>query len=977
MNIHNPQHPKAIAEEIVLMDTKQHIVSNQNNAPIIGLNMDSLVGPFIATNFDEERMTWQHFFDCLLYAEHQSDNTTTSSSASLVNSLPDFYRRAHKYYPSFILRTTSKKPTKSRDNAKKIKRVSYTYSPNFKETTIPSKMAFSVLFPSDFTYSKETGTNSSKPVVKIVSGIILPDSGPLCKKVIGARSGNSIIHMLWKEYSPEVACDFISQTQLMVYWYLTLRGFSMGLSDTATSSIAKEQIRRSLLQTEAECEAILNSNEDPDRKERQLNQRLNDSMNDISTIVAKNLQKGERNAQTIMRKSGAKGQSINSTQISGIVGQQNVGGKRMTKQLTYGTRTLPHFRRNDDSIAARGFVASNYLEGLKHYEAFFTAAGGREGIISTAIKTGDIGYLQKRIARKLEDLRISIDGSVRDANGTITQFLYGDDAFDPKMVYNVPGLSFPFFVNPTSLANRINSRYEAQGSDEKMRTLTEKELTTLENRIQVGLQGTKFQTPLTRHATERTRSILRKTLKNVEVVAKEIPTFCDEIVRHFYKSTIEHGENIGLSATSAIGEPATQLSLSSFHMSGVGSKQNAGGLPRLNELLSVSKKPRTPSCTIYLKDGYLSNITSETLKLNELLKKQADEKKQEQVRNQIQDLKNNALRHLHRYREHLEFVSVSMLLDKIELRYVKEDDEDIDLEQRVGSIASVVQYQEYVPAEWVERSKMLGFSQGSEKKSRWVVTLHFNLKKLYNNRVELRTIAEAIETHNPAFSCCYSPMTTGQVDVFYDFASLAEETKEELEGKNYKKILTPENVDYFLVRDFVRPYLRSIPIRGVEGISRIYPREDTKTKEWIIETEGSNLRGVLALNSIPIDKQRTISDSLGEVLDVFDIDVSQSVLISEIHRVICFDGTYINPKHVSLLGASMARSGILSRVSRDGIERNAGPISKGTFEKNIDSFVESGVFTETDHAKSFSASVMFGISSHMGTGAVQLRSIEE
>jgi DNA-directed RNA polymerase II subunit RPB1 len=140
----------------------------------------------------------------------------------------------------------------------------------------------------------------------------------------------------------------------------------------------------------------------------------------------------EQNNVKQMVVSGAKGSFINVSQMTACVGQQNVEGARIPYGFKY--RTLPHFSKDDHTPEARGFVENSYLRGLTPQEFFFHAMGGREGLIDTAVKTAETGYIQRRLVKALEDLMAKYDGTVRDASGSIVQFCYGEDGMDGARV---------------------------------------------------------------------------------------------------------------------------------------------------------------------------------------------------------------------------------------------------------------------------------------------------------------------------------------------------------------------------------------------------------------------------------------------------------------------------------------------------------------------------------------------------------------
>ena len=186
---------------------------------------------------------------------------------------------------------------------------------------------------------------------------------------------------------------FLTEVQRLVYNWQPHHGFSMGLSDCMATVTAKEEIAKALSEVQAEVADIL-ARHGPDvdeRTEGEINRLLNSVMNIGARLAKTSMNKGDRNALNIMRKSGAKGSLVNLIQIIAFVGQQNIGGKRMPRTLSNGTRSLPHFLPNDNSPEARGFISNSYIDGLTPEQAFNHAASGREGVISTAVKsvTGD------------------------------------------------------------------------------------------------------------------------------------------------------------------------------------------------------------------------------------------------------------------------------------------------------------------------------------------------------------------------------------------------------------------------------------------------------------------------------------------------------------------------------------------------------------------------------------------------------------
>jgi DNA-directed RNA polymerase beta' subunit len=166
--------------------------------------------------------------------------------------------------------------------------------------------------------------------------------------------------------------------------------------------------------------------------EMQINNTLNEASTEAGKTATDNLQK--YNGFVEMVKCGSKGSELNIASMMSCLGQQNVDGKR----IPYGfdNRTLPCYKKYDDSPSARGFVESSYVNGLKPEELFFHAIAGRMGLIDTAVKTATTGYIQRKLIKGMEDLMVNYDMTIRNNKNKIIQFRYGEDGFDTVKLEN-------------------------------------------------------------------------------------------------------------------------------------------------------------------------------------------------------------------------------------------------------------------------------------------------------------------------------------------------------------------------------------------------------------------------------------------------------------------------------------------------------------------------------------------------------------
>ncbi|KAH9371227.1 hypothetical protein HPB48_013528 [Haemaphysalis longicornis] len=261
-------------------------------------------------------------------------------------------------------------------------------------------------------------------------------SGIVCKKTVGASSG-SLMHVVFAELGHEVAGAFYGHIQTVVNAWLLLEGHTIGIGDTIADKQTFIDIKNTIEKAKHDVIDVIEKAHNDELEpspgntlrqtfENQVNRILNDARDKTGASAQKSL--SEFNNFKAMVVSGAKGSKINISQVIACVGQQNVEGKRIP--FGFRKRTLPHFIKDDYGPESRGFVENSYLAGLTPSEFFFHAMGGREGLIDTAVKTAETGYIQRRLIKAMESVMIAYDGTVRNSNGQVIQLRYGEDGLD-------------------------------------------------------------------------------------------------------------------------------------------------------------------------------------------------------------------------------------------------------------------------------------------------------------------------------------------------------------------------------------------------------------------------------------------------------------------------------------------------------------------------------------------------------------------
>ncbi|CAM9817557.1 unnamed protein product, partial [Ectocarpus sp. 4 AP-2014] len=286
--------------------------------------------------------------------------------------------------------------------------------------------------------------NNSDTKVLIHEGELM--MGNIDKKTVGSGA-QGLIHVSWLEKGWDVTRLFMNMIQKLVNNWLVVTSFSIGVADTVADTetimtiggiidTAKRNVQ-SLVEQGQKGELTMQPGKSMmESLESSINKVLNTARDESGTSAQVSL--NERNAVKAMADAGSKGSFINISQILACVGQQNVEGQR----IPYGfkRRTLPHFAKDDLGPESRGFVENSYLRGLSPQasiagrgsfsEFFFHAMGGREGLIDTAVKTAETGYIQRRLVKALEAVSAKYDGTLRNQNNQVVQFLYGEDGMD-------------------------------------------------------------------------------------------------------------------------------------------------------------------------------------------------------------------------------------------------------------------------------------------------------------------------------------------------------------------------------------------------------------------------------------------------------------------------------------------------------------------------------------------------------------------
>ena len=289
-------------------------------------------------------------------------------------------------------------------------------------------------------YDEDKSGNDKDNLIVIENGNI--KQGIFDKKIYQDRT-NGLVHILFNDNGQEEARHLFDNTQKLICNWLVYSGFSVGISDLVISKDIDTEMKDVINDMKKNVYDIIrkvhensyeNNSFDSNKQnfENEVNKLLNDARNKVGKIALKNIT--DDNRMVNMIKSKSKGNPVNIAQMLSTLGQQNVDGKRIPDG--YNDRSLPHYTKYDDGPESRGFVENSFINGLTPQEFYFHAMGGREGLIDTAVKTSETGYIQRKLIKSMEDCKINYDLTVRNATGSIIQFLYGEDGMSATKLEN-------------------------------------------------------------------------------------------------------------------------------------------------------------------------------------------------------------------------------------------------------------------------------------------------------------------------------------------------------------------------------------------------------------------------------------------------------------------------------------------------------------------------------------------------------------
>ena len=965
MNLHVPQSQESRAELANLCMVPLNIVSPQRNSPLMGIIQDTLCGIYKICRRDVF-LTKEQVMNIMLW-------------------VPD--------WDGVIPQPAIIKPT-PRWTGKQM--ISMVLPPALNLERLDAKGE------DPFTPLNDTG-------LIVLEGNVM--FGLLSKKYVGTSAGG-IIHTIYNEFGWETALAFFNGAQTVVNYWLLHNGFSIGIGDTVPDPETAEKIQDTVDTKKAEVDALSKQAQlvqleaSPGMNIRQtFESKVMNALNqarDQAGSATENSLKDLNNAITMAR-AGSKGSTINIAQMTAIVGQQAVEGKRIPFGFKY--RSLPHFTKDDYSAPSRGFVENSYLRGLTPTEFFFHAMAGREGLIDTAVKTAETGYIQRRLVKALEEVTVKYDSTVRDSRGNVVQFIYGEDGLDGAHIENqkvdIMTASDKAFNDRFQVdimngdismwKGRLLQAREIQG-DTDLQELFDQEyenLRTSQTLVRGMGKGTEdsMQLPLNigriidqaqknfkirrgdktdldpRYALTAVDQLLERLVivRGEDAISKEAQDNATLLMKAQLRSrlaykrlVLEHGLNrlafdniigavesrfiaahaapgemVGVLAAQSIGEPATQMTLNTFHFTGVSAKNVTLGVPRLKEILNVSQNIRTPSMSVF-----------------QLPENTGDKEAAKLLRSRIQhtNLRSVAETTELWYDPDIQATIIPEDYDMVEAYFVLPEDNEPDISLH----------------------------------SKWLLRVILSRAKLLDKGLTIIEVAKKIrDQYGKDLHVIYSDPNADELVVRVRLV------------QNYGKDEDDERKeDDEILRRFLNEMLDHLTFHGVPGVERAFidqksrpiekadgsiymAKSDPECNEYVLETTGSAFAKVLAVEGV--DAARTYTNRFTEIFEVLGIEAARAAILKELTQVLSFDGSYVNARHLGVLCDVMTSRGYVMAVTRHGINKSdTGALMRSSFEQTVEILLEAAAAGELDDCKGVSENIILGQPAPVGTGTMEL-----
>ncbi|KAI3754196.1 hypothetical protein L1987_53974 [Smallanthus sonchifolius] len=898
MNMHVPQTEEARAEALMLMGVQNNLCTPKNGEILVASTQDFLTSSFLITRKDT-------FYDRALFslmccymgdAMDTLDLPTPAIPIELWTGKQLFsvLLRPHAEMKVYLNLTLTEK-SYTKPSGKRVK-------------------PYETMCPND-------------GYVYIHNSELI--SGQLGKATLGNGNKDGLYSVLLRDYNSHAAAACMNRLAKLSARWIGNHGFSIGIDDVQPGDNLNDNTLRIISEGNKKCDDfILDFNKGklklqpgcnaPQTLEAEISGVLNKIRDETGKVCMEKLH--WRNSPLIMSQCGSKGSPINISQMIACVGQQSVGGQRAPNGFM--DRSLPHFPRKSKTPAAKGFVANSFYSGLTATDFFFHTMGGREGLVDTAVKTAETGYLSRKLIKGLEDLSVYYDNTVRDSSACIVQFTYGGDGRDPSQMEGKAGFPLNFdrllmkakATCPAGQHKSISSSEIREAVDERfsMHDMTleggcsedfRKKLKQFIEKYALTLEITKRALlPHVGKVNDEQSGIIENVAQSIcGITTQQLQVFLNTCISRYHKKKIDAGTNIGAIGAQSIGEPGTQMTLKTFHFAGVASMSilflssffcliivhnfvNACsvllnsltdvtlGVPRIKEILHAAKKINTPVITAKLR-------TNDNISFAKLVKGQMER-------------------------------------------------------TLLGQVAKSIKL-------------VLGLRSASI-----VISLDKSTIQALQLSVDAYTVKESI-------------LNTPKIKLKESHITVLDARKLEINPPSDKNKL------YFDL-NWLRNRLPTVVVKGIGTIQRAVINKKKERDKFNLLVEGTGLQAVMGMEGI--NGHETTSNHILEVQGTLGIEAARRSIIKEIQYTMESHGMSIDIRHMMLLADVMTYKGEVLGITIFGIKKmKESVLMLASFEKTADHFFNASVNGRVDKIEGVSECIITGVPMQTGTGMIGVK----
>ncbi|KAI5795121.1 hypothetical protein EDC01DRAFT_654154 [Geopyxis carbonaria] len=908
MNLHVPQTEEARTEAIELMGVKNNLCTPRNGEPIIAAIQDFITASYLLSSKERfyDRKAFGHICMYMVDGDMQID----IPPPAIIK--PQALWTGKQIF-NVLMRPNKKSPVLVNLDAK---------CRDFKP--VPGQAPD--MCPND-------------------GWLVIRGSEIMCglmdKGTVGSGKKESVFYVILRNYGPDEAVKAMNRLAKLCARWLANQGFSIGINDVLPGVALRREKDLMVEDAYAQCDALIMQFKEGKLEkqagcdeettlENKVQGILSNVRDKVGDICMKELSK--YNSPLIMACSGSKGSKINVSQMVACVGQQVIAGKRVPDGFQ--DRSLPHFAKNSKQPPSKGFVRNSFFSGLTPTEFLFHAISGREGLVDTAVKTAETGYMSRRLMKSLEDLSANYDNTVRTSGSGIVQFQYGGDNLDPvdmegnaqpvnftRTFYHSDNITFsnedkgllPYElialcdeiiapledrvprkdlmgnIVPDSMLEQMEETLADKALDEyeslrnfykSVRSyVKEKAMTLADVREKYGLPR---QDECPEMETDGTDIDSFYPVSNVNAVNR-IMRISDKCLREFLhqcltkyeRAKVEPGSAVGATGAQSIGEPGTQMTLKTFHFAGVASMNVTLGVPRIREIINASKNISTPIITCKL-------VTRDDERAARVVKGRIEKTFLQDVIHYVEDV----------CAPDDSYVSVRVdyhTLDALQLELTMDD----------------------------------------------IVTALVKAK-LKIARQDVRVIGNKIRIY------------------------IRELSAKDKRGK--------DDGDIYLQAQALKRALPSVVVKGYPDAARAVVKKNEKNKENELLVEGYGL--LKCMNTDGVIGTATTTNHVMEMAEVLGIEAARGSIIGEISHTMREHGMDIDPRHMQLLGDVMTYKGQVLGITRFGLSKMRDSVLQlASFEKTTDHLFDAAFHMKTDAVEGVSEKIILGQSMTLGTGS--------